>query len=377
MRLMSYGGMIWFQPDESMNAPENVRCPRCREDAPGHFMQSMEGFHHRCAKCRHEFLVPYDRRPKVSEERQITGMDGEPDRELMNRGEQIRTGIKVQAESGRMKVGKPTQVQKVTQRIEDIFAHAAALDQSGRLRNTIYCMSRRVYILNQDFTVLLRFVLRPEEAFAAPCSFRANDYDSREFRERDGKIEFVRRDEKWTATKSCSTPERTPEQVGEIYQGFDRPEVNSVVIGKDLIPMLNEDLSHVEISGVGGKLQIVQRNIYDGTVLTITPREAKGLLATEKLGTFGPLGIRTPDLIALYSFAEHLRWRFAPDVAWFESTDPKLQMTGLISQCIYDELGRIEHGREESEERRDQQSPDRPDQKQQAGVTKVRFSKAR
>lgn len=237
---------------------------------------------------------------------------------------------------------------RVTSRIEDLFAHAAALDQAGRLRNTIYCFRNRVYILNQDFTVLLRFGLRSEEAFQEPLSFRANDYDSREFVEQDGRIVFVRREEKWTASKACSTPERSPADVEALYRRYDRQEVNITIIGKDILPLLNEDLSHLEFSAAGGKLRVVQRNIYDGTVLTIVPKEPKGGLGIvqSRLADFGPIGIRTGDFIALYSFADHLKWRFTPDVAWFDSTDPKLQMTGLISQCIYDELGRIENGRQ-------------------------------
>ena len=71
---------------------------------------------------------------------------------------------------------------KITDLVEQIFAHAVALDQSGGLRNTIYAIGSEIYILNYDHTVLLRFRLRRSEAcFETPVSFRANDYDSNGF----------------------------------------------------------------------------------------------------------------------------------------------------------------------------------------------------
>lgn len=268
------------------------------------------------------------------------------------------------------------QTQHVNLRIENIFAHAAALDQAGRLRNTIYCIRNQIYILNQDFTVLLQFRLRKNEEaeFAHPVSFRANDYDSRQFRENKGRIEFLRQEGKWQSVKSCATPERSPEDVQEMFRGIERPDINAVVIGKEILPLINEELSHLEISVESGKLQVVQRNIYDGTVITITLKEMEGSLSIDrpKLKDFAPLGIRTNDFIALYSFADHLRWRFAPDVAWVESTDPKLQMIGVISQCVYDELGRTVDGRKKSQERGDQQGADRENQEQPARGKELR-----
>jgi hypothetical protein len=254
--------------------------------------------------------------------------------------------------------------QVVNSRVEDIFAHAAALDQDGRLRNTIYCSGRRIYILNQDYTILIRFVLRKDEPeFVCPVSFRANDYSSREFNVKDGRIEFVQREAKWISVKSCSTPDRTPEQVAALFQSIDRPEVNTTIISKDMLPLVNDELSHIEISCEGGKLKLVQRNIYNGTVLALTKQPENTLLNSDKLEDFAPIGIRTGDFLALYSFVYHLRWHFTPDVAWYENTDPKLRMTGVISQCLYDELGRSENGRQESQDGADQQSVDRPDRK--------------
>ncbi len=250
--------------------------------------------------------------------------------------------------------------QIVESRVEEVFAQAAALDQAGRLRSTIYCLGRKVYILNQDLTVLIQFRLRERQAFSAPFSFRANDYDSKEFQEEDGRIEFVKREGQWKSVKSCSTPNRTPADVEQLFRSFDFPEVNPVTIGQDVLPLLDESLSHIEVSAKRGKLRIVQRNIYDGSVLRISMEEARQTLGAleAELPDFGPLGLRTNDFIALYTFVSHLSWRFAPDVAWFESPDPAYRMRGLISQCVYDELGRIENGWQEPKERKREQSAD-------------------
>ena len=75
---------------------------------------------------------------------------------------------------------------KITGQIEQIFAHAVALDQNGGLRNSIYAEGKEIFIMNYDHTVLLRFKLRESEnPFSGPISFKANDYDSPEFYEEE------------------------------------------------------------------------------------------------------------------------------------------------------------------------------------------------
>ena len=236
-------------------------------------------------------------------------------------------------------------MKKANYRIERIFAHAAALQQSGRLRNTIYGLKKSVYILNQDFTVLLRFPLRgSENPFDSPISFAANDYDSNIFEERDGKICFVQEHGDFVREKSCKIPGQSPSDVKKMFKKLSSSarRENQVTLTTDFVKCLDESLSHVEFSARKGRLIVKQRNIYDGSVITITKKEKTGLGITSdaQLKSFKPIGIRTNDLLALFAFAGSVSFCFfGKRATWFESEDRKMPFEGIISQCIYDELG--------------------------------------
>ena len=236
-------------------------------------------------------------------------------------------------------------MKKANYRIERIFAHAAALQQSGRLRNTIYGLKKSVYILNQDFTVLLRFPLRKSEnPFDSPISFAANDYDSDIFEERDGKICFIQEHGDFMREKSCRIPGQSAASVQKTFKNFAASveAKNKVTLNADFVKCLDESLSHVEFSVRKGRLKIKQRNIYDGSVITITKKKKTGLGITSdaQLKSFKPIGIRTNDLLALFAFAQSVSFYFfGKGITWLESEDRKMPFVGIISQCIYDELG--------------------------------------
>jgi hypothetical protein len=259
---------------------------------------------------------------------------------------------------------------KISQRVEDIFSHAVALDQSGKLRNTIYAVDNRVYVLNYDSTVLLRFRLRKTETpFANPVSFRANDYDSRQFHEEDGKIIFVIDGNGFTRKKSCGTPEAEPADIEDLYKGYSMDGQSKITLPKDVLPLLDPALSHLEISGEDRQLKIVQRNIYSGAVIEIsrTGKKGLGLISADEIREdFGPVGIRTGDFTALFSFCDAVEFEFG-DAGFVRvrSLDNKMDMTGLLALCTYDELGTIQtceggtnDGRKEQEDRRSEPEPD-------------------
>lgn len=268
---------------------------------------------------------------------------------------------------------------RIGNRVEEIFSHAVALSQAGKLRNTIYCREDSVFILSSDQTVLLRFKLRPTEApFKHPVSFRADDYDSRQFYEDDGKIVFITEGAGFTKSKSCSTPGDTPDDIAHLFDSYDAIRDNRVRLHRDMLALLDGDLSHIEFSAPSAKLHIIQRNIYSGTVLTLTRKEE-----TDGLGLgaavqdsitdhFGPYGLRTNDFTALFSFIDKLSFYFPKDTADYccvRSDDPKMSMEGVISLCRYDELGGItesrgdNNGRQEQEVRGHEQATDRPAEK--------------
>ena len=161
---------------------------------------------------------------------------------------------------------------KLNDRLEDIFAHAVALQQAGRLRSTVYCIGRKVYILNQDHTVIMRFRLRKVDQhkgelleFEQPVSFHANDYDSKHVEYNDGKICFIQESEGergFVRTKSCRTPDMTPEDVEELFKSYPVEITNTVQLHSKMLGLLDENLSHIEFSAQNGELKIIQRNVY-------------------------------------------------------------------------------------------------------------------
>jgi len=234
----------------------------------------------------------------------------------------------------------------IHQRIERIFAHAAALQQNGRLKNTIYCFKNRVYILNQDHTVLLKFLLRSYEYnFEQPMSFEANDYDSPVFEMEGDKICFIKRRDGYERKKSCKTPYHTPIKIAKLFKIFsDKRELNNCVsLNSSFLGHLEEGLSHIEFKGTKEGFIALQRNIYSGTIITIKRDETKKrLIQTAGKLNFKTVGLRTNDFIALFSFSDNINLYFTnKDFVWVESKDPKMLFTGIISQCVYDQLGKV------------------------------------
>ena len=239
---------------------------------------------------------------------------------------------------------------KIDSRIEMIFSHAVAMDQSGRLRNTIYIENKNVYVVNSDNTVLLKFTL-PSSAnpFKNPISFKASDYDSNMFYEKNNKIVFETKFDDLTKKKSCGTPYLTPNKIIEIYHDFSPLKLNKVHLNKNIISLLDENLSHIEISSKNKQLKIIQRNIYDGTIIEITKNEKGFGISEDKIKTnFGPVGLRTNDFIALFSFNENLTFSFSKNKnkGYCRVLGRNFKMSGIISLCLYDELGTITDSKE-------------------------------
>jgi hypothetical protein len=263
---------------------------------------------------------------------------------------------------------------KINNKIENIFAHAVALDQSGRLRNTVYCLNNLIFIMNSDNTVLLRFELN-ENVFEAPVSFRANDYDSKKFYIEGDKIVFETQDEGFVRKKYCGTPEANANDIKNLYEGFPLPNKGTPVatFNKGLLKSINEDLSHIEFSGTESKLKIVQRNIYDGSLIEIFRSASGGLIdiAPDWIPEdFGPIGFRINDFIALYSFHDSIEFSFTPwgwmSLKGLETKLGMVRMEGVVSWCVYDELGILEnivketeHGRQKSQDGASESKPDR------------------
>lgn len=239
---------------------------------------------------------------------------------------------------------------KISGRVAKIFAHAVALQQSGRLRNTIYCQGNTIYILNQDNTIIMKFLLRSSEnRFTFPINFNANDYDlltAHDLLETDehDKVIFIQHHKEFIREKKCVPPDIPFTTVRKMYKSkIKNLDIKCLVtLGKDFKGCLQEDLSHIEFSSYKGKFKAIQRHIYTGALITITKNfEAKPtLLSKSRQSSFGPIGVRTNDFLALYTFTDSVKFGFTRgNVSRFESKHGLTPFVGILSHCKYDELG--------------------------------------
>lgn len=242
---------------------------------------------------------------------------------------------------------------KITGQIEQIFAQAVALDQSGGLKNSIYAKGKEIYIINYDHTVLMRFRLRGSETeFSHPISFKANDYDSNDFEEVDGKVVFSSSNEGYERKKICGKAEHSHEEIQELFKSYltTPGEKVTVTIGKSVLTLLADDLSHIEFFGKkGNPLKMIQRNIYSGGIIEISEKN-DGIFSSNLPESFSPVGLRTNDFVSLFAFQDHLKFDFGMNendsFVVVKSIDKnKRDMAVIVSGCLYDELIEIKQSK--------------------------------
>jgi hypothetical protein len=233
---------------------------------------------------------------------------------------------------------------KINSRIENIFAHAVAMDNRG-LKNTIHCVGSAVYIVNFDHSMILRFRLRKsEQIFQNPISFNANDYDSSDFDEVDGKIVFNTSEGGYVRKKFCRAADYDPKDIKVLYHKHIKDVDDKYIfyLSRDFCSLLEPELSHIEISVQKGKLLIRQRNVYTGTMIEIQPKDS-GFFSENKLPkSFGPVGLKTKDFTSLFSFCDSLAFIPAKEFLLVKDHHKK-DFDGILSFCRYDEIINLYH----------------------------------
>lgn len=263
----------------------------------------------------------------------------------------------------------------VNKRIEGIFTQAVAMDNRG-VKNMIHCIGDNIYIVNFDYSMILRFSLRQSEArFEVPISFNANEYDSPQFTFEitpDGsKIVFRTVEKEFTRRKICHTKSVSPnaEDIDKLYQELKKKAEQSqylFYLSADCVPLLEEDLSHVEISVENSSLILRQRNIYTGTIVEVESNE-KGFFTVNRLPKeMPPIALKTKDFASLFNIKKSLA--FIPTEDFLLVKDPqKDDFDGVLALCKYDMIidlynkkGGDEDGRKEQEKGSGKQEVDRP-----------------
>jgi len=226
---------------------------------------------------------------------------------------------------------------------KNILAHAVALAQSGRLKNEIHLGGRTVYVSNFDNTVLLKFDELVGVNFEE-VGFEANDYEGDKFKVVDGKVIFEQISNGIIREKICSVSERTFSEIEDLYNKYYLPDKAIVELDlyQTILSLLEEGLSHIEISAEKGRAQIIQRDIYSGKIIRLK-MDRKGFFSADKVtGDFGPMGMRTSDFQAVFSFCNRVKFSFHSDMNYCLIRGDKFKMTGVIAGCLYDEMGQIE-----------------------------------
>lgn len=256
---------------------------------------------------------------------------------------------------------------KITGSTEAIFSHAVALNQTGRMKNIIGIIKREIFILNFDHTVLLKFQLKKSEnPFSQPLVFRANDYDSATFYEEDGKIIFVQKTDEWERKAISASIDQTPQQLKKLFEEYDEDFPNKFQLNQDILELLEDNLSHIEISAEKGKVKIIQREIYSGKIIELNKISQGFGISADRVKSFDPIGMRTNDFASLFSFNKSLKFFFPSansEIDYCKVVGKRFGMEGIIAFCKYDELGTLtisskgekDHGRQKSERRRHKQ----------------------
>ena len=253
--------------------------------------------------------------------------------------------------------------------VEKVFAHAVALEQSGKMKSVIACKGRVVYMSNFDKTAILRFELSRAN-FEKEVCFKADDYDSDHFFEREGKIIFeIKGDGGFDRKKICRAPDTNFQELDERFSHFwdvpdERIVANINLTSKDL-NLLDENLSHVEFLSEERKPTILQRDIFAGSIIKLERKKVSGLMAVgdNVKDDFGPVGMRTNDLFALFAFNPALDLFFLDsDYGYFLAEGQEYGLQAVIARCTYDDLGVIGFSGEEEQNGRQEQENGNPQQ---------------
>jgi hypothetical protein len=145
-------------------------------------------------------------------------------------------------------------------------------------------------------------------------------------------------------TKVCPAPKIVFADVKKIWEGFEPDKSQSITLVKEMSSLLEDGLSHIEVSKTaGGPVVLLQRDIYSGSRVEVERNKSgSGLLDIDDEDfVFGPIGIRTVDFAALFVFSDSLTWYVQEGKRWVYFEDNTGRLSGILSTCLYDELGNI------------------------------------
>lgn len=229
---------------------------------------------------------------------------------------------------------------QITKKTELMFTQAVSLAQSGRLKSHIHGLGNILFIANMDNTILLK--MAPDMTFPAPgLSFFANDYESPNVELAGENVVFVTTKSGYVQHKTCGVPKTSFADVQAIWDRHTPVMDHKILVRKEILPLLDSELSHVEFHNDKGTLKMVQKNIYTGGRVEVKDSNgSQGFISIHNFPpSFNPVGIRTVDLTALFQFVDTLAFYPQPSGHWMYFKDTSGVLEGILSTCVYDELG--------------------------------------
>lgn len=234
----------------------------------------------------------------------------------------------------------------VRDRIKGIFAYCLEMDNRG-VKNIIHCIGSNIYIVNFDYSMILRFSLRRIRTnFDSPISFNANKYKSLNFgftEDEDGNnTVFISHSEPHKRKKNhgSSDSKLDIEAIKKQYRRLIEKAKNNdytFFLSDGIIPLLEKDLSHTEISVENSKLIIRQRNIYTGDLIEITRKDSVFLTVNKLPANRPPYALKTEDFMRLFAISKSLE--FIPTENFLVVKDAvRDDFDGVLSFCTYDGL---------------------------------------
>lgn len=227
---------------------------------------------------------------------------------------------------------------EVSKRLELIFSQAAALSQAGRFRSEIYVMPGEVFMANGDGTVVMRF----EAPFAKNSfAFKTDDYDSSTVKVgADGSVSFVTQANGWTREKTPQTISlEKGKEIKKAWKSLTKQKVSEIsfTFHRDRLSLLEERMSHLEISSYDGRILLLQRDIYSGTIVRVWEDGSSDGLGIKKRPDFGPVALRTGDFLALFAFQSQITLNLFEDWAYAQGgAQPPYE--AVLGTCIFDEM---------------------------------------
>lgn len=211
---------------------------------------------------------------------------------------------------------------------------AAARFRRGALNDSRVAWNGQVaYVLGYDLTLMMRIEPVTNRPQPDAVSFFSADWQGRKCRASGDQVEWVPSSGAVMLTRA---PDESYDDLNVLWRSIYQPLNNTMrpmahLVTRQIRPLLDENVPHVEFVGKDGALDIIQHDIFTGRVLRVARQFTGG-------SSFGPLAFRTEDLLGLMGLARE--WRIIDHGNYWYLTDTN-GTEALVGGCVYDSLGEL------------------------------------